>query len=407
MTEEFEDTIVQLPSKIMGVFEQPRGELSFRCLYGGRGGGKSYSVALMVLIWGIQDPIKVWCVRKYFSSIKNSFFAELASAIKGNEWLNEYYEHGANFIRGSNGTEFIFSGVELNQSSVKSTAQVDVLVIEEAEDISMDSFNILLPTIRKEGAEVIVIWNPKDEDSAVDKLFIKNKQENSVVVKVGYQDNPWLSSRINEIRMLQKKTLPDDMYRWIWDGEYLKNNNAAVFYGRWEIAEFEAGDDGWDGPYYGLDFGDKHPTAATRCWIHADALWIDYEGGGSGIELRDMVGALERQVPGILDNVVRADPAWPQSIQYLRAHGMDQITEAKKGAGSVDKGVKYIKSLRRVYIHPRCENVINNFRSYLYVVNNGGDITDRLTKVNDDWIDSLRYALEPLINGTDTSFFWK
>ena len=85
---------------------------------------------------------------------------------------------------------------------------------------------------------------------------------------------------------------------------------------------------------------------------------------------------------------------------------MDQIVEEKKGAGSVDRGVKYIKALRRVYIHPRCNNVIDNFRSYLYVVNNGGDITDRLTKVNDDWIDALRYALEPLINGTDTSFFW-
>lgn len=405
MVDEYEDTLVELSEKVAEVFDKPRGELDFRCLYGSRGGGKSYSVALMVLIWGIQDPIKVWCVRKYFSSIKNSFFAELVSAIKENKWMEEYYGYGKNYIYGKNGTEFIFSGVELNQSSVKSTAQVDVLVVEEGEDISMDSFDILLPTIRKEGAEVIVIWNPKDENSAVDKLFVKNKPENSIVAKVGWQDNPWFSARLNAVRLLQKASLPDDMYRWIWEGEYLKNNNAAVFFGRWEAVEFEAGEE-WDGPYYGLDFGDKHPTAAVRCWVHADALWVDYEGGGAGIELRDMVGVLERQIPGILDNVVRADPAWPQSVQYLRAHGMGQIVEAKKGAGSVDRGVKYIKSLRRVYIHPRCNNAIDNFRSYLYVVNNGGDITDRLTKVNDDWIDALRYALEPLINGTDTSFFW-
>ena len=405
MDDEFEDIEVNLPAKIKAAFELPRGSLDYRCFYGGRGGGKSFSVALMVLIWGVESHINVWCVRKYFSSIKNSFFAELTNAIKENKWLDEYYVYGKNFIEGRNGTNFIFGGVELNKSSAKSTAQIDVLVMEEAEDISMDSFDVIFPTIRKEGAEIIVIWNPKDENSAVDKLFIKNKPDNSVIVQIGYQDNPWFSKRLDNTRKLQKQTLPDDYYRWIWDGEYLKNNIAAVFNGRWEILDFEAKDD-WDGAYYGLDFGDKHPTAAVRCWLHADAVWIDYEGGGSGIELSEMPAKLSAQVPGILTNTVRADAAWAQSIRYLQAHGMDNITPAKKGAGSVDNGVKFLKSKRRIYIHSRCLNVIDNFRKYSYIQTAGGDITDRLEKVNDDWIDALRYALESMINGADTSHFW-
>lgn len=405
MDDEFEDIEVNLPAKIKAAFELPRGSLDYRCFYGGRGGGKSFSVALMVLIWGVESPINVWCVRKYFSSIKNSFFAELVNAIKENKWLDEYYVYGKNFIEGRNGTNFIFGGVELNKSSAKSTAQIDVLVMEEAEDISMDSFDIIFPTIRKEGAEIIVIWNPKDENSAVDKLFIKNKPDNSVIVQIGYQDNPWFSKRLDNTRKLQKQTLPDDYYRWIWDGEYLKNNIAAVFNGRWEVLDFEAKDD-WDGPYYGLDFGDKHPTAAVRCWLHADAVWIDYEGGGSGIELSEMPAKLAAQIPGILTNTVRADSAWAQSIRYLQAHGVDGIVAAKKGAGSVDNGIKFLKSKRRIYIHSRCLNVIDNFRKYSYIQTAGGDITDRLEKVNDDWIDALRYALESISSSQDTSHFW-
>lgn len=405
MRDEFEDIKVRLPKKIKSAFELPRGSLDYRCFYGGRGGGKSFSVALVVLIWGVESPINVWCVRKYFSSIKNSFFAELTNAIKENKWLDEYYVYGKNFIEGRNGTNFIFGGVELNKSSAKSTAQIDVLVMEEAEDISMDSFDVIFPTIRKEGAEIIVIWNPKDENSAVDKLFIKNKPDNSVIVQIGYQDNPWFSKRLDNTRKLQKQTLPDDYYRWIWDGEYLKNNIAAVFNGRWEILDFESKDD-WDGAYYGLDFGDKHPTAAVRCWLHADAVWIDYEGGGSGIELSEMPAKLSAQVPGILTNTVRADSAWAQSIRYLQSHGMDNIVPAKKGAGSVDNGIKFLKSKRRIYIHPRCINIIDNFRKYSYIQTAGGDITDRLEKVNDDWIDALRYALESISNSIDTSYFW-
>lgn len=405
MDDEFEDIEVNLPAKIKAAFELPRGSLDYRCFYGGRGGGKSFSIALMVLIWGVEDAINVWCVRKYFSSIKNSFFAELVNAIKENKWLDDYYIYGKNFIDGKNGTNFIFGGVELNKSSAKSTAQIDVLVMEEAEDISMDSFDVIFPTIRKEGAEIIVIWNPKDENSAVDKLFIKNKPDKSVIVQIGYQDNPWFSNRLDNTRKLQKQTLPDEYYRWIWEGEYLKNNVAAVFNGRWEVLDFEASDD-WDGAYFGLDFGDKHPTAAVRCWLHADAVWIDYEGGGSEIELSSLPDKLSSQIPGILANTVRADPAWAQSIRYLRNNGMENIVSAKKGAGSVDKGIKYLKSKRRIYIHSRCNNVIYNFRKYSYIATKGGDITDRTEKTNDDWIDALRYALEPMINGADTSHFW-
>ena len=177
---------------------------------------------------------------------------------------------------------------------------------------------------------------------------------------------------LEELRRHQQKTLDPARYAWIWEGAYYELSDAQVFKGKYEVAEFEPSEN-WDGPYFGLDFGfAQDPTAAVQCWIHGDRLYIEREAGSTGIELDDTAAVLQAAMPDIASHVVRADSARPESISYLKRHGLPRIAGALKGKGSVEDGIGFIRSFDKVVIHPRCVNTAREFRLYSYK-------TDRLS----------------------------
>ena len=138
---------VPLPHKLVPVLQPDLGTVRYRALYGGRGSGKSFNAALMAAIKGIVDPLRVLCVREFQASIKESFHAELKAAISSLPWLEANYDVGVDYIRGKNGTEFIFRGLRRNEQSIKSLAKVDLTIVEEAEDVPESSWLALEATV--------------------------------------------------------------------------------------------------------------------------------------------------------------------------------------------------------------------------------------------------------------------
>jgi len=88
---------------------------------------------------GYAEPLRILCTRELQASIKNSFHAELKNAIASEPWLAAWYDVGENYLRGPNGTEFIFAGLRHNIGSIKSTAQIDLCIVEEGEDVPESS----------------------------------------------------------------------------------------------------------------------------------------------------------------------------------------------------------------------------------------------------------------------------
>ena len=117
---------IKLPEKLVPVFAAPRGSVSYRALFSGRGAGKSYSAALIAAVWGYADRMRVLCVREFQVSIKDSFHAELKFAIDSTPFLSAHYDVGVDYIKGANGTEFIFKGLRRNEQSIKSLAKIDL-----------------------------------------------------------------------------------------------------------------------------------------------------------------------------------------------------------------------------------------------------------------------------------------
>lgn len=403
---------IELPPKLLPVFT---GKRRIRGAHGGRGSGKTFSFALMTAVrayMAAENGQKgvILCAREWMNSLKDSSMAEVKGAIESVPWLYDYFDIGQEYIRTKNGKiEYIFTGLNRNLDSLKSKAKILIAWIDEAEGVSQTAWDKLEPTVRSDDSEIWVTWNPELDGSATDQRFIKDADElegDSLVVEVNYNDNPWFPTPLDALRRRQKRTLDPNTYAWIWEGAYRQNSDAQIFNHKYSVREFEP-QEHWDGPYYGLDFGfSQDPTAAVKCWVGDNRLWIEYEAGEVGLELDDTTEYLRSRIPGICEHTVRADSARPESISHLSRHGMDKIEGVEKWPGSVEDGIAHVRSYDDVVIHERCNEVAREFRLYSYKVDrNTGDILTKIVDKHNHYIDALRYALAPIIRNHGISIF--
>jgi phage terminase large subunit len=401
-----------VPKKIAQVFAKPS---RYKCFHGGRGSGKSFSVMGMAAVYGAKEKLRILFTREYQNSLKDSVFSEVKNAIQSDELLNSCYEIGVNYIKGKNGTEFLFAGLHNNIESIKSMSQIDICVVEEAETVSEESWKLLIPTIRREGqsnllpqSELWVLWNPKNVDSPVHKRFILNPPKNARIAQVNFRDNPWFPKVLEEER-LDHYERDQDTYYNVWEGEILVRTEAQIFYKKWEVEDFKESDfikNGvalYDGPYYGTDFGfSNDPNAFIRCFIYDDNLYITHEAGGKKIDLDDMVDGVYSKIPDYDRFKIRADCARPETISYLKKQGLN-IEAAKKWSGSVEDGIAYIRKFRKIIVHSSCAQTALELKNYSYKVDRlSGDILRTILDADNHYIDALRYALDPMIQGKIT-----
>ena len=226
---------IEIPPKLIPVFAPNLGEVRYRVMYGGRGSGKSFTAAKMAAIQGAVRKLRILCTRELQNSIKESFHMELKNAIASDPWLSSQYDVGVDFLRHkTNGTEFIFKGLRHNIEGVKSMAQIDVLIVEEAETVPHASWTDLLPTIRSEGSEVWIIFNPKARGSWVAQTFIENEPPpRTVMAQLNWQDNPWFSRVLQEQRDHAHKTMTPEMYNHVWEGGYLEAEDGTIIRRSW------------------------------------------------------------------------------------------------------------------------------------------------------------------------------
>jgi len=367
-------------------------------MYGGRGSAKSFTAALMAAVWGYAEPLRILCTREFQVSIRESFHAELKAAIESEPWLSAHYSVGVDYIKGSNGTEFIFRGLRRNEQSIKSLAKIDLTIVEEAEDVPETSWLALEATVfRQPKSELWPIWNPREENSPVDKRFRKNPPANALIAEVNWQDNPFFPSGLETLRKREQERLDPATYAHVWDGAYLQNSHAQVFHGKVHVETFEPGR-AWDGPYYGGDFGfSQDPTAAVEVWRHGEDVFIRREIFRTGLELDDTPKAVMAAIPGFEQQISRWDNARPESISHIKRHGLPRAVSVDKWPGSVEDGIAFLRSHARIVIHPDCVNMQREARLYSYKVNDAGDPTTNIVDAHNHGWDAVRYAVGPLV----------
>lgn len=399
--------IEELP-KITRNFAKPALTRVFK---GGRGSGKTRGLAKRSAIrvyqlaeLGVEGVFLA--SREHLNSLDESSMEEIKAAIASEPFLRDYFDIGEKYIRTRNRRiSYAFAGLRHNLDGIKSKARIVGNWTDEAENVSEAAWRKLVNTLREEGevdgfawhVENWISYNPESPESATHRRFVANPSSDCIVTDINWQDNPWFPEVLNR-RRLEDQRLRPETYDHIWGGEFLTLTDAQVFSGRYEVAEFEPGPN-WEGPYQGLDFGfSQDPTAAVQAYIHDRRLWVRHEAGGKKLELDATAGRITGGIPRAADYVTRADSARPESISYLKRHGLPRIEAVEKWKGSVEDGVAFIKSFDRVMIHPDCEQTAREFRLYRHKVDRRtDDVLPDIVDADNHYIDALRYALGPMI----------
>lgn len=228
-----------IPDKLLPVFE---GEARYRGAYGGRGSGKTRTFAKMTAVRGDIFATQgvtgvILCAREFQNSLDDSSFAEVRAAILADPYLTSRWEIGATYIRHvTRNVEYVFRGLRHNRESLKGLSRILIAWPDEAEQITEESWQILIPTVREDGSEIWLTWNRASEKSATNQRFIVNATPDMKIVEVNWSDNPWFPEVLNQERLRDKEARPDD-YGHIWEGGYKVAFKGSYYASHLTVAE--------------------------------------------------------------------------------------------------------------------------------------------------------------------------
>lgn len=210
----------------------------YKIAYGGRGSAKSWSFARMLIARAYEKKTRVLCAREIQRTISESVHQLLKDQIEflGLTWAFQVTD---NVIRcPSTGSEFYFAGLrQQDVVKIKSFEGVDIVWVEEAQVVTKKSWDILIPTIRREGSEIWVSFNPELDTDETYVRFVIDPPEDAVVVKMNYSENPWFPDVLEQERLQLRRRDPE-AYDNVWEG----NCRAAVegaIYGKEVIQAIE------------------------------------------------------------------------------------------------------------------------------------------------------------------------
>lgn len=371
----------------------------YKGAWGGRGSGKTHFFGERLIEESLSDHIRAACLREHQNSIKDSSKALLEEKIHA-FGVDHLFTITDQEIRGPHDSLFIFRGLQNHTStSMKSLEGFNRAWVDEAQTISKRSLEIMTPTFRAAGSEMSFSWNPDTEKDPVDEMFrtADPNDPDIISIRVNYSDNPWFPDGLRADMERDRRRDPDK-YRHVWLGEYGSHSEARVFH-NWRIDSIDipAG----ARPYFGADWGFSiDPTVLIRCWVWERTLYIDREVYRIGCEI-DRTPALfdtmnDDRTQDIRKWPIVADSARPETISYMRNHGFGLIESARKGPGSVEDGVEFLKN-HDIVIHPNCKHTSDEFSSYSYKVDKRTEeVLPELDDKKNHVIDAARYAVEKL-----------
>lgn len=359
-------------------------------IYGGRYSLKSHTVARVLLLRARMSKIRVACFREFQNSIADSSHQLLADLINRYGW-SEFRIIDNAIVNTITGSDFLFKGLHHNEQSVKSIEGIDIAWIEEAQTITTNSLEVLTPTVRKPGSQIIYTYNRLTEEDPVHVRLVIEGRPNTLVINVNYDialKYGWMPEVIRD-EMEDDKLRRPALYRHKWLGE--PNTTEGRIYRDWAVID--------DIPHEarlerrGLDFGYANdPAALVDVYYYNGGYILDeqlYRKGMNNKAIADLINNLPQP-----HTMVVADSAEPKSIDELKLYGVN-VQPANKGSGSVNQGINYVQA-QRISFTARSQWLRKEYIGYLWDTDKDGKMLDRPQSFNDHLMDAVRYALETL-----------
>jgi phage terminase large subunit len=386
----------------------------WKCVYGGRGSGKTESCAKALLLMGHKQPLRILCCREIMQSIRQSSHSVLSTMV-GELGLENYYTvekqgiYGpwmdwtdARGVRKKRRTEFMFAGLrEMTVAQIKSYHDVSICWIDEAQAISSRSMRILGPTIRRAGGsdpnfpcELWLSWNPTFETDWVHQNFVLDKLDDSCVIEMNWRDNPWFQASGLKPLMEESRRRNYPEYLHIWEGETIKHWEGQVYQA--ELKECEEEDRITNVPY----------RADAPCEVA-----FDIGGGEDATALWVFQTTVDHFLQWLEQKPYVITKYWLPTDAKQRHAGMQHSYEqlirmrGKKvqivptGAGSVAESINAVRTLfpRFRFDAKRCAKGLLAIRNYRFELASDEVGVFKSTPVHDKYShfnDSLRYMCQ-------------
>lgn len=211
----------------------------YKVAKGGRGSGKSWAIARLLVEIARRGSYRFLCARELQTSIQDSVIQLISDTIEREGYLREF-EIQRSYIRHlATDSLFMFYGIKNNVTKVKSLEGIDICWVEEAEAVTKESWDVLIPTIRKPGSEIWVSYNPKNILDNTHQRFVISPPDDICLLTVNHSDNPHFPE-VLRLEMEECKRKDYDLYLHIWEGEPVADSDLAIIKPSWIAAAVDA-----------------------------------------------------------------------------------------------------------------------------------------------------------------------
>lgn len=421
-----EETTIEFSEHFANIFQE--NDFDILLMIGGYGSGKSFTGFLKVALLGALQKRRMLIVRKVYSTLKDSCFEDLKDAIytldMSEEW--KYIKSPYEFENKVSGTQIIFKGMD-DWRKLKSIKNIDLILIEEADELTLDDIKELKKRLRTNNirSQMIFMCNPVSRLSSIYKMFFTEEgynidenllykkkqikfidkikledetvlQQTIIVHHSTYKDNPFLPA--NFVYELESEKDPR-IRRIARDGKFGADGDLVLYNAVFEEDVYERYvKDKIDNrnKYKGIDWGFSISyTCGLKMAVNPIlnelyVYWEYYEKGKTTQELIQGLQSLKE------DNrtTIYADSASSQTIADFYDAGFN-IDGATKGKGSVEYHEQLLRSFSRIVIDiNRCPNTKAVAEECVFQKDKNGEIQSGKYNLDPHPLDAMSYGLE-------------
>jgi len=250
-----------------------------RVLYGGRSSSKSWDASGFAIFLAQQMKLKFLCTRQFQNRIEDSVYSLLKIQIERFGLGSKFRILDNKIICTATGSEFVFYGLWRQIDEVKSIESIDIHWSEEAHLLSEAQWKVLEPTIRKQGSQHWIIFNPRLATDFAYKRFVTNPPPRTAKRLINYDENPFLSQTMRDV--IEAARLEDeDEFNHIYLGVPKDDDDSSIIKRSWIMAAIDAhkalGFEPAGRKRIGFDVADSGADKCANVFAHGSVVsWAD------------------------------------------------------------------------------------------------------------------------------------
>lgn len=411
-------------------------------LLGGYGSGKSYHIALKIILKCLEEKRKVLVIREVYETITESCYDLFKEILNDMGLLLE--EDGPNdktkvralkspmTFKFPNGSRIIFRGMD-KPEKVKSLNGVSIVWFEECSEIKYEGYKEMLGRIRTPNISMhfILSCNPVGKENWVYRHFfvhLDNEGNETIVLNdeelyekrtlihngIYYHhslmdDNPYLPEAYKK-RLEEIKEYDYPLYRVARWGRFGPSGIRVLpqFTIAKDANKFKKAIDklGPECQYFGFDFGFEESYNAVvsmsvdtvnsvlYIWNEIYMNHITDDKFATIDEMLDLKKRLDSYKEEGLNKVIVADNEDPKAISYYRQNGFSIRSCRNKFAGSRVSNTRKIKRFKKIVCSPKCKNTIRELKDLTYKKDSKGNVIYDQFNIDPHTFSAIWYGLD-------------